>query len=342
MISLTELTQKYKLLLIIIFLIVLIAALIYLAISKNTAPSGVNQKVTPPQITQNPSQKRPGVVDITQIQAPSSIPKELPIFNIQKSIITDAISKNAALTFGINAAPFLVEQNTTDGTQYNWDQNGLVLTLSQSSLRYENKKKSAGQELSLLGLQGVAGHFIQSLPLVDKGFALNNQKTKYLKRNPKGPLVGVGSFELAEVIELSFDKTINEIPVVSRTSEKSYLTLMINKVGIVEFLTYRHFAGLSQQGLYKLKSINDSLVEVRNGQGIIVRAAMPDEFGYALEPEKLYPVDINTLKIISVKLGYFLPENFDEILQPVFVFEGEFEKGGKRGRVIIYLPAIKT
>src|SRR3990167_8593370 len=141
-----------------LIIIFLVGVIIYRFTRKPERPAPI--PIPPPLINQNPSQKQPAGFDFSTFQIPE-IPKELPIFNAKPYSMTDSTAKAFASNMGFTEEPFLVEENTTDGTQYDWQKGQETLILSQSRLIYQNNSLETDQDLSLDTLKQITFSFIQ-------------------------------------------------------------------------------------------------------------------------------------------------------------------------------------
>lgn len=296
--------------------------------------------ISPPIINQDPSQKQPQFFDFAKAQI-ATIPENLPVFSAEKYNLTDQLTQNLAASFGFTTPPSNVDENTVDGKQYNWIQNDLSSAVSQTRLRFEKSKSTQPQaNLPQNQLQEVASDFIQKIPLIAKDQVLNWQKTKYLNL-ANGRLVSASSFEESQIIEFVYDKNINDLPLVGRSPNTGYSVLRIKKNGEIIYLSSLIFNRFIELDSYKLKSLQQAIAQVKSGQGKIVRTAVLDENGQALELFRTQPVEINSITFTNISLAYFLVDDPNETIQPIFVFKGKFQKEPNQdGEVVIYLPAI--
>lgn len=294
-----------------------------------------------PSIQQNPRQKPPTSIKFGD-SLKAEFPENVPLFKLEKYSITKESAKATAVGFGISKEPDVITENTLDGTQYNWQDGDLDLALSQSQLLFRSINSAFKTPLSEEKLKEITLNFIANAPLIDKDLSLNTQKTKYLKVPDKGLPTNVGSFNEADAIEFAFDKNLNNLPILTNSPLTPYTTIRVSKGGTITLLESRFFNRYSQQEQYPIKRAKNAQEEVLKGQGKVVQTYSPDEFGQALELFRQGPFDIKSLQVEKVYLAYFLPEVFEEVIQPIFVFEGETQKDDKKIKAIIYLPAIEN
>lgn len=319
----------------------LIAVIVFRATREPTQIKPSPKPVAPPKILQNPAQKRPGLIDFSQAQIPT-VPKELPVFGTEKYNLSESAVKTLASSFGITVDPFLVEENTLDGRQYNWKQDTLRLTASETDLRYENRVENHSLQgnLSQNELLEKTSSFIQKIPVLPSDLVFNSEETKFLSIK-KNRLVSAEGFVNAQLVEFSFDKKLAEIPIVGKTSSSTYVKIRIAKNGTIIYISSRFFNQFPEKELHELKTSQQAIAEVKNGQGSVVETALLDENGQTLELFRVQPFDVKTAAITKISLAYFLPADLKEPVQPIFVFKGNFKKDNQKGRIVIYLPALK-
>ena len=346
MTSLTATAQFFKKVAPLLTFLAITALLIFLITFRLTRetikPQPSPLPITPPNIDQNPAQKRPSLIDFSKVQI-SPTPEELPVFETEKYTLPESVIEKLASSFGITTRPFLIEENSLDGRQYNWQQESIKLSVSQTELRYENRSENQQAEgrLSQEELLSIASSFIQKIPVLPPEVVYNPQKTKYLIFS-KNRLSSADNFPNAQVVEFSFDKKLATLPVIGTTPDSLYLKVRITKNGKITYLSSRFFNRFLERGSYQIKTSEQAIEEVESGQGQIVQAVLLDENQQALELFRNQPVDVKFATITKISLAYFLPSQEISMLQPIFVFEGNFQKDNQNGKIIIYLPAIKN
>jgi len=346
MTDLTTTAQSLKkigtVLAVLLIIILLVGAIIFRVKKQEIRPSATPIPINPPQIRQDPSQKSPSTIDFSQIQS-LNIPKELPAYATDKYNLTDQSVKTLAHSFGITNPPTVIEEDTHDGKQYNWESGNSRLTASQTALRYESKTQTIETKGSFSQdeLLDKALSFTQKIPVIDKEVTYNSQKTRYLNIS-NGRLASASSFENAQIVEFSFDKKLSSLPILGQSPDSNFVKIRMEKNGSISYLSARFFSKFTEQNLHKVKTQKEATEEVRRGQGKIIQTLILDENGQALELFRAQSVDIKTAIITNVSLAYFLPSDLGEPIQPIFVFEGNFKKGNETGKVVIYLPALKT
>ena len=335
-----QLIKRASTVLVFLFLVSLLLVAIFFRYQKKAPQEAPPVPISSPIINQNPNQKQPALLNLSQLET-ATIPENLPAFIAQKYTITDIAAQTLAKGFGITNNPSFVEEETLDGKQYNWDEGNLSLTVSQTSLLFKNKTKITGVKLSLKELKEKAAFFVQKVPLADN-LAIDDQKTKYLTITDKDRLKSASSFENAHLVEFSYQKNLSGLPLLTNQPDSPYTSIDIAKDGQVVYLSSRFFEKFTQLDSYPIKSASEAVDQIKNGQGKIVLTQILDENGQALELFRNQPININSALINKLSLAYFLPDNPQETIQPIFVAEGNFQRENEKGRVLIYLAAIKS
>lgn len=344
MTSLTETAQSLKKFAPILLFGLIIIILIGLIIYRFTSKPDKSQKVliTPPSINQDPDQKQPAAFDFSGLQIPG-FPEKLPVYTVSPYNITEAAAGTLASNLGFSGAPSSVKENTPDGRKFGWDQENLSLTVGQTRLEYHNNEYRSRSTLSTSGLpqdelKNSATSFMEKIALLGGDLELKKTEYQVVSGNYRLP---VGKFEDAQIIEFSFDKQLSGISLTDNYPGSGFSRARVTKDGGVIYLFSRYFDKFSESGLYDLKTSKEAIEGIRSDQGRVVQTQVFDEKGI---PANIYerPENIENAKIEKVSLAYFLPNDIKDMVQPIFVFEGNFKTAkNESGRAVIYLPAIK-
>jgi len=326
-------------------LLFIIAGLLILIVFLNS-PHQQSQNPTPsspsgPPIKQDPLQSQPQIINTDRLQS-IDVPEQLATYQAAKRNIGLAEAQSLAAQLLITPSSPRVVENTQDGTLFVWDQGNQTLNLSQSNLRYTNGNIDENSpNLPEAEVLNIAQKFLESLSLLGPDLSLNTQKTAYLVSTPDALPQSTNSFESANIIELHFEKKLDGISLVTNSPRSSYAILRITKGGQVTRLDAKLFESFNKKQSFSTKALKEAISQVSTRQGAIVEAVILDENGQSLELFQNLPVDLDTVSLTKVSLGYFLPDTNDDLVQPVYVFEGSFVKDNQNGRVVIYLPALK-
>src|SRR3989304_2346057 len=346
MTNLTQTSQLLKkigpFLLIIGIIGLLLVGIFYRYQKPAVQPTGTQIPIPSPQIKQNPAQKQPGAFDHSQVEEPQ-IPQNLPVYSLKKYDLTEQMAKSAALIFVITNDPFLIEPNTHDGKQYNWQQEDLDLTLSETTIRFEKKAANLNTQDILLeeALQRISSEFVQKNPLLDKDLVANLQKTQYLRLENER-FIGAGTFASSQIVQFFYDKKLSDYPLIGNSPDILPTIIKIQKNGEIISLSARFFKEYEMSGTAQLKSSSEAIGEIKTGKGKVVQTLILDQYGQAVELFRVAPVDVRSARINKISLVYFLPPDTGDLIQPIFNVEGKFDyNDGESGKITIYLPAVK-
>ena len=329
---------------VIFLLIVFVAVGLLLLFSAMTANRTARKAISAPTFILYPVEKQPQSFDFSKTQS-ANFPKVLPAYKVEKKGLTGSEAASILQFFNITSRPRFINNNSPDGPQYSWEEKEASLSLSLTTLSFESlAKNSPVQALSEEQLSQKAASYIRQIPLAGQStqnLAPSSPKTTYLQvTNDQYQIVD--SFAASTMVEFAFEERLNNLAVVGQTPSIPMATVRMTKDGSVRMLYLRFFKEFAALDSYRLKSVNEAKREVTKGQGKIVDITTVDENGRALTKPSFETFEGKTVKISQIRLAYFLPENLDEPVQPIFVFEGEFEKDGESGKIAIYLPAIKN
>ena len=339
----SQILKKIGPLLLIVSLIGLLLAAIFWRYQKPfTQPAEIQIPISSPQIKQDPGQKQPGAFDLSQVEKPQ-IPQNLPVYKLKKYGLTDQMAQSVAASFGISNEPFLIEPNTRDGKQYNWQQEDFDLALSTTTMRFGKKAANLDTPdiLPEEELQKVSSEFIKKTPLLDRDLARNTQKTRYLKLENER-FVNAGTFVDSQIVEFFYDKRLSDFPLIGNTPDIVQAKIKIQKNGEIISLDARFFEEYGVSGAAQLKSPSEAIDEIKTGEGRVVQTLILDQYGQAIELFRAAAVDVESTKINKIGLVYFLPSDTEDLIQPIFSLEGSFNyEDEELGKITIYLPAAK-
>lgn len=339
--STKEIARKLLIPLAFVTVAIMLISLIFFRYKNKSLPTpSQSPPPSPALIKQDPKQKLPLTVDFSKLPK-KEFPENLPVYTLEKyQDFSAEDAQTVANSLSFNAPPFFVDKNTSDGIQFTWQNGQTTLTLSRSSLRYKNAADDNNNPvLAENQLQDVAKYFIYRIPFVQKDLEIDPKKTTYLKKGQALPTT-TNSFENANLVDLYFQKSIEGFSLLPNDPSSPTAFLTIQKNGNIITLNLRLYKQFTKGNSYKLKPLDDTVSLLKQGQGKIVQTLLLDENSKAIENFRSQPQDIKNLTITDVKIAYFLPEDENVIIQPVYVFEGEFTKDNQKGKAVIYLPAL--
>lgn len=338
----SSLVKKLVFPLIILLVIIGLVILIFFRYRQKPQENQVANNKTPeaPVIKQDPKQRPPSFIDLTQIPK-KQFPKTLPVYSLTKyAELPQDEAQQIAGALGFANPPFLIDKNTSEGIQYNWQIGDVSLTISPLSLRYKNSNSSNSSiPLNQDQLINIARDFIERISISPKDLQFNLKKTSYLKKIPS-QFASAPSFELADLAELHFETLTEGLPLIPNNPDSSTVIVRIAKNGDIASINVRLYKELVKGQDFGLKDFDQAKNEILQGRGKVVQTYLLDENGQALELFSVLPTDIKNLQIKDVYLAYYLQDK-DTSIQPIYVFEGTFKKGDQNGKAWLYLPAIK-
>lgn len=340
--SISQVTKKILPIFLFLTLIVLFIGLIfYRQGASNIKPPTSLPTIKPPSFNPDPTEKAPKSIQSTNLQG-INFPLGKSVYSAVKREVSKQTAVAVAQVFGFNQDSPQTEEDTFDGTSFNWKQNDRSLTLSQSTIRYEtlNLQNIQVGNLTEADLLNRVVAFLPRITLLNPGFYLNSDATGYYKL-VGSRRVNINSFSDSDFVEFQFNQKLSDSLLVGQTPTATRIRIRITKNGEIIFLHSRFFQDFIEKDKYPLKDLETAIQETKNGLGVLAEQTVFDKNGvpqhYSMEPAEIKEVILN-----KVELAYFLPQELKELIQPVFIFEGSFNYGDLKGKAIIYLPAIKS
>lgn len=333
-----RLAKKYGPLIGASFLIIVFSVLTLIRFYLRNQPQRPPEALPQPAIFQDQRQKQPLAFNFPDVKS-IQFPKQLPIYTENKIDDDPKKYQEVATSLGFLQGPVSIE-NTIEGKQYNWQQSNLRLSINQTTLRYiNNAQVFSSNKLTLPKLQAKASEFINKTPFVDKKLTLDNNQIKFINVKEED-FTSAGSLEEATLVEFNYYKILSSLPVYFGQPDAPFLTTRMTKDGTVTYFESRLYKDFTENNKYKLKSVDDAIVEIKDGKGKVIQTSLPDEQGNAFELYRIQPLDINTLDIKKIYLAFFISMDSTQLAQPIYVFEGEFNYSPNQiGKATIYLPA---
>lgn len=213
------------------------------------------------------------------------------------SLLSGEKSTELAEKFAITNQP----QISSD-TQYRFvqGQKTLILDLDSGNFVYTNEASSSGQELDseeqlIEGFKQV----LNSLGLLKQDLEGGRKDVKFLQKdNVQTAQISfwLNDLDGRPIITPYFNMSlVNALIFKSSANLENYLSL--------EFVYWPIDTTIF--ATYPLKDPQIAFDDLRSGKGVVV-----------IEPQK------PQVSITSITLGYFLPQNYNPYLQPVYIFEG--------------------
>ncbi|GEM_PF-5975425 len=323
-----------------VFVVALFISLIFLRTNKTpqTDKKDGTPGFSPPLIKEKSLQNKPSLIDSSNLES-ISVPKNLPPYEVKNLVLSEQDAKIIAQSLGFPPEPSSIDPNTQDGNQYSWKSGNKNLVLGETNLRYTNtESESKNIVTSEKELEKVAFNFLLKIPKLHLASERNVTAKKYFKFDNK-TLKSSNAYTAADVVEFSIPVNLTGYTLVDESPQTATTRIRLKKDGEVILLDTRYFEGFLAQEEYGIKSLEQTIGEVKLNKGKIVYTAIPDENNQAQELFRVSPVNIENLVLKRVNLAYLYPDELNGPIQPIYIFEGNFTKDNQTGLAIIYLPA---
>lgn len=172
--------------------------------------------------------------------------------------------------------------------------------------------------------QGQAINLLQSIDVYPPELATGKTNTIYFNFNPESKTIRpTNKGEDGNMVEVDFARAdIDGFPTVSPTffNSQNFVLMAFFTDGTFQILRsqVKFFAKSTEQfGIYPVRTGDEAYADLQKGEGIVVSN----------------PQDLDTVVIKSMFMGYYDPDEYQDYLQPVYVFVGE-------DNFVAYVPAV--
>lgn len=278
--------------------------------------------------------------DFSSMETPS-LPQKAYIYKVQKRTIDQDKAIELAKILGITSPPSRIQDESFDGRQFIFSQDQKKLIISQSLLRYEDYDQSVtGTVRDQAYLEDKTKSMLILLGLINtQNLKLDTSETRFF--SPAGERKeSAGSLNEATLMQNSYNLFLDDLPIYGQTTLSVFSKTTIRKDAVITLLRTRFFDDFVKDREVELISKEDAQEKIKNGEGKVVKTALPDEFGNALELDRADPKDFKSVNIKRLEAAYFLSDTENELAQPIYIFSGEFTTAkNEKGIAEIYLPA---
>lgn len=318
----------------------LIAVALVLLVFGRKAKEPPKPSLPPLLISTSSSSTQPEFFDFSNLPK-IQVPNKLGVYKIETSKFTKDQAINLAVRLGFNPNPGKIIPNTTTGTLYSWSDEKRSLDVSEQVVRYTMflKYVSGLEPVRDVALtEKEASKFLTETGFL-AGLQINQQQTHYFKKE-NSQLLPVGQ-EVANVVQFSFQQTIDGLPLVGENPALGQIIVRVDGLGKIIFFQVESSLIYNKLTDSPLKRFDQATSKLKEGEGVIVKSSKTTKGG--LEEIGEQPgFQIAKAAFKKVYLAYYYPIPTPDLVQPIFVFEGEFEdKSGQRGELVLYLPAIE-
>lgn len=327
--------KKYTLPLVFLLLIPFLLYFVYLKFQNRQTQTS---SLTPPAIEQN-SDKTPSSFKV-EADFPET-PNKLPTFNLKPIELNDEQASAIAKSFGLDPKPTLKE-NTYSGIQYSFNTPTHALEINKKEIRYTNKAlQNTTEQKSDKDLEKAASSFLNNLGFLPFELTINTSKNNYQKI--QGDAYLSAPKESSQFVEFSFEFNMNAYKVLTNSRKPSFAKIKVDKGGNIVEANITYPFSFEELESYKLKNKQTALNELDMKKAVITSALILDKFGQANDLYNINVDEIGTVTIKNIYLAYFYANKPSEIIQPIYVFEGNFTSlKNEPGSITMYLPAIQS
>lgn len=167
------------------------------------------------------------------------------------------------------------------------------------------------------------------------------QKTTLVKI-VTGNLAEAQSISEAQLVDVSLYRQADKLNVYGADPSKGLIRVLIsgNPQATYPLITYNSWPlETTKVATYPLKAVDKALSELKAGSGSYVFLKLRGQDAYA----SYSPVNIASVSVRTVEVGYYDSDQLQNYLQPIYVFGGIFRtKGGSDGDFTAYVPAVDT
>lgn len=332
MVSLTEIKKSWPLFLLTPLALILFTFWLLIQTAK---PSPQSTTTPLPTIASLPGEEISPRTQVTINFQPEK--KNAKVIKItRKTPISSFDMSNIANTLGFSGEPFVV-QDALEGPVYSWDNKGLALTITPNkhAIRLHQDLilspiTRTGQLPLIEEAENKLLSLIQQIGLaLPEGSVTGSRYSKF-----KGYTPVSAEAKNADITETSITLSHNNIPIVDQNPQMSLAKAWLDKSGkIIKFEWKNPIETIADGNEYRLKNLSE-IEKTLLSEGKI--ALIDDGDLTAPRSESL-----TSINILNYTLAYFLSPDLEKLVQPIFVFEGNYKKDNQKGRVVIYLPALK-
>lgn len=268
----------------------------------------------------------------------AQFPNQLSVYQIKKLSNEEVLARFSAiaLELGFSSSPTI--QTSGDFTFYVWEESDKFLKVNSQTGQFIFK----GESPITLG------------PVTpQEAEALVEEKLANWELLPKDALTSINYFgiagmelepitnpNLADVYEIVFSSSIDSYPIIGFGPAQDVALARVTKEGqLITFNYFFHQFDREKVGVYPLKSSEEIISQIQQGQGKILSLKTKEGRETNLNPEN----PIKTINLGSVNLAYYETVEKQEYLQPIYLFLGGVTlEDGQVLEVSLYLPAVSS
>lgn len=318
-------------------------------------PNPIYGQLNPLEFTEKPitNDEAEFVLNTQNGKLPTDLPSTMKVYKFKPQQFSYLAGKNAiadAETLGFTEKDLITDLK---GSVFKWRNSELetLLTIgvdtkrldlntnmSQKSIYYtpgnidEQSAKTIGAEL-----------FLSLYRFDSELYKTGVQKVKLGKISGNRIIESIDKRE-AQVALVDFYRFIGEYPILGPNPEKGMLRCVIKNPARINTPLNNPMVEASywdinskSTAIYPIISVKDAWGAVSTGRGVIVNVTPKGTNPF----DDYIPTRVDTILIDNVFMAYYETTNYQEYLQPIFVFRGTYtSRGTGGGYITLYFPAV--
>jgi len=286
---------------------------------------------------------------------PTDLPDRIKVYKFKPQQFSYLAGKNAvadAETLGFTERDLITDLK---GSVFKWRNSelGILLTtevdtrrldlktnMSQKSIYYTPGNINE-QDAKIIAAELFSSLFRFNSELYKTGF----QKAKLGKITGNRIVESVDKRE-AQVALVDFYRFIGDYPILGTDPEKGLLRCIVRKHTITKTPLNNPMVeasyweiDLKSTAIYSIISVKDAWSAIDSGRGVIVNITPKKSNLF----EDYIPTRVDTILIDNIFIAYYETVNYQEYLQPIFVFQGTYTTlGTEDGHITLYFPALTS
>lgn len=249
------------------------------------------------------------------------MPQTLTVYQTKKFNSKEITSRFSELIKEVVSSENSEEQQRPDGKYLVWQEKNNYLSINISSGQFlfvgqlpltSNEKEN----LNPVQIQNLVKEKLVSWNLI-----LTETKTEKIEGFGQSglELIPVASLGQAVVFQITYNPSFDGFPLIGLGPAKNPIEVKIDKQGILLSLSFNlHEVDKTTTDNYPLKSYEETVKEIKEGQAQIIQVLTPDQ------EERSFPSleEISEIEIRTISAAYYETLEAQEFYQPVFLLKG--------------------
>lgn len=273
----------------------------------------------PPEIT---------TIGTQNLKTPKNQPKKLPVYQTSQEGNLQESSQFFATKLGFKDKPRDIGDISLGSGKIYASEGGTLIVYRNVIIYQKNFKKAPFVLTNLDSLKTQAKNYFQNLGLATDLFLEPGISYSYILGESLQKTKDQGK---ANFINLTYNYSIEGIKTISPASP---IEITMDATGNVIRASYGNLNLGTREENYPLVKANEALNLIKKGYGQIIDIKSDK---YDISSQKTLP----QIQLSEAYLAYYLPGNPQNIIQPVWVFEGEALIGKSQTSITIAIEAVK-